>query len=181
MLQVPEIRDWLGLTSTDHDAILEDLEERAVEFIEKQTDRYFGEVQSFTDIMDGSGFDVLWLPEAPAALTSVHYRDVEGVWIAYESTDYELDGRQLFRLRGFAWPRGRRNIRVIYTAGYTEGAEPADVKQAVLDLIALKYRGRGSEALQSQKIGDYSYTRADISRVPGLNETLAHWRRAWTG
>lgn len=184
MLSLSDIKDWLGIPSatTTYDTILTNLETRAVAFLENQTDRYFGAPLEFTEILDGNDRDELWLREEPNVIRSVAYRDsLNNAWIEYDvQADYEQDGRRLLRLDD-TWPRGRRNLKVVYVAGYSAGNEPDDIKQALFDLIALKFRGRGTESFKSQELGDYKYTKADMQQMPGLTDTLAKYRRVWMG
>lgn len=57
------------------------------------------------------------------------------------------------------FPPGFRNVRVSYNGGYS--AVPADMVQAGAELVVFLYRnGRTNQAMQSEQIGQYGYTRA---------------------
>lgn len=184
MIEVQELKSWLGILSSDtsYDQVLQDLEKRTVVLLENETDRYFGPVKTITEYVNGNGRTEIWLKEKPITITSVSYRDyLDNTWTAYATTDYEQHDRVLFRLLNEEWPLGKKNIRVIYTAGYDVGTEPEDIRQAVLDLISMKFRQRGTEGMHSQKLGDYEYTKSDIEKIPFLRSTIARYRRAFIG
>lgn len=185
MISVAELRAWLKAPEAD-DPILEQLEAAAVAFVERQTSRYFGPVQETTETLDGSGRVVLWLSEPPTKVEAVTLT-LSTIAIG-DSTqelgpdDYEVEGRKLVRKHGI-WPKGERAVRVHYTRGYAPGEEPADIRQVVIDLVAARYRQRGSEGIASKKVGDLAitFTAADAARVPGVAATLAAWRSAYRG
>lgn len=58
------------------------------------------------------------------------------------------------------WPAGSGNVKVTFTAGYT--SVPADLTMAVNDITILLYnnRTRGGQQMQSESLGDYSYSLA---------------------
>lgn len=133
--------------ATIEDGVLQQYEEAAVAYVERATGRYFGPPAERVEILDPSGADVLWLAEAPIAdpaegreTVVAERRGAEWTDLDAEETPYELDGRQLYREGG--WARGRRSVRVTYWAGYSAGNEPADIRQAVLELAALYYEER---------------------------------------
>jgi hypothetical protein len=183
-----ELKTLIGVTTDDHDAVLTAVEAAVVAFVEGHTGRWFGAPAEFVGRFSG-GVGVLWLAETPAADPApvVETNDTGG-WVAVDGDDYEVDGAALHHT-GTGWPRGVRNIRVTYTAGYAPGEEPADIRGAVLDLVALRYRRLGKEGLSGESIGGYSYSvaashvfsGADLRLVPGLAATLDRWRRVRVG
>lgn len=52
------------------------------------------------------------------------------------------------------------NITITYNAGYS--IIPFDIEWAVISMIGRIFRQKGNEGLKSEKLGDYSYTLADI-------------------
>jgi hypothetical protein len=158
VIDVATLRGWLGSPESDDD-LLEELEREAVAQVESYTGHYYGPPAARVDYLDGSGGAVLWLP---AAGTSLSIGTVEE--LAYMGADavaltgYESRGSRLIRTDGYPWVLGY-SYRVTYTAGYAEDTEPAMVRQVVRQLVSLAYQERGTEGLQSETIGDYSYTR----------------------
>lgn len=195
MIDLADLKAWLGDPQGENvDALLTALEARAVDLVENETERYFGTSTTHTEILKGDATRRLWLNEAPSSLTSIEERYRPGyTWTAI--TEGDSDGWELrqpksssgvasvHRKNGHVW-LWEYEYRVVYEFGYAAGNEPPEIRQAVLDLVALAYRGRGKEGLRSENIGDYSYTalrRADGSAgafgVPGLTRTLSRWRR----
>ncbi len=191
MIPLGDLLDWLGNPS-GVDGLVRDLEERAVDIVERETERHFGTSETFTEMLTGSGEQRLWLAEAPSEITSVEERAYPGAdWTtltAAADDGYELRAptsgsgvASLVRLGGYSWKYGY-DYRVIYDFGYDEGAEPLEIRQAVLDLVAATYQQRQTLGLKSETIGDYSYTTStegggDISSMPGLRRMLSRWRR----
>jgi hypothetical protein len=192
VIAVADLLDWLGNPSGVSD-LLTALEARAVDLVQQETERYFGTSTAHTEYLIGEGALKLRLNEAPTVITSVHERtSVGGDWTEITAGDddgFEIRapdsdaGRAiLLRKGGLSWSYGHE-YRVIYPFGYTAGAEPGEIRQAVIDLVAFKYHERGREGLRSETLGDYSYTtlvdamgRRDLAAVPGLMRTLARWR-----
>lgn len=194
MIDIADLKAWLGNpTEAGVDTLLTSLEARAVDLVQRETERYFGASESHTEILLGNGSTVLWLKERPSALTSVEERLGPGdAWVAVGENDedgWELRtpssdtaGKRLLRKNGHLW-LPNYEYRIIYTFGYAAGDEPPEIRQAVIDLVALKYHERGREGLRSETIGDYSYTaladgvgKRDLYAVPGIARILLRWR-----
>ena len=193
MIDLTTLKEWLGIPATDtaHDALLTDLEAQAVEWVERQTGRYFGPPAETTEVIRGTGARRLWLAEPPvsvAEVTEVVYPGgTETVIDPAGVNGYEVRvaGNEgwLVRRGGVWWPCYEYRVR--YTRGYPTGQEPADIRQLVLDLVALRWSLRGKDGLQSESIGGYSYTRSafhiaddgDLKSIPGALRTIQAWRR----
>lgn len=121
------------------------LEAAAVAYIERQTGRYYGPERAHTEVVTGTGGTRLFL-EGPvlsdvydvAQITSVN----EALYPGSEQTEIvgnEDDGfvvrtDVLYRKGGGIWLRGYE-YEVVYQQGYAEGQEPADIRQAVVQLV----------------------------------------------
>jgi len=166
MFTVGELRTWLEEPDANAD-VLTKLEAAAVKAVELWTGRSFSASAERVDYLPGNGTNTLFLKYGPvSAVTEV----VESAYVgatavtvtgATESGWVFQDGK-LLRKGGYAW-WADSSYRVTYTAGYAAGAEPADVRQAVLDLVGAGFRARGSEELQSESIGDYSYSKKSVA------------------
>lgn len=195
MIEISELKAWLGNPRGEGmTSLLTALEARAVDIVTGETERYFGAETGHTEIVGGEGARRLWLNENPSFVTSIEERCHPGdAWT--EIAEGDSDGWELRqanapsgtatvdRKNGFVW-RYDYEYRVVYDFGYTAGSEPGEIRQAVMDLVALKFAERTRAGLRSESIGDYSYTtladsmgRRDLRAVPGLTETLRRWRR----
>jgi hypothetical protein len=102
------------------------------------------------------------------------------VWLEMpygQESDYQYneDDGVLHLPTGF--PFGYRSVFVVYNAGYSTA--PADVEQICLELVKRAYDQRKVDfGMQSERIGDYQYTRAIQSVLDDeLRAKLAPWRR----
>lgn len=84
------------------------------------------------------------------------------------------DRGEIYYEDGF--PAGCQNVRVKYTAGYA--AVPYDLEEIVWQLIEFAYRRTQHDtALKSEKLGDYSWTAADLQIPKDLKRRLCLWRK----
>lgn len=169
---------------------LEKLEEAAVAFVETQTGRYFGPPEEYTEQLAGRGVGSLWLSSRPVAgdgpLVVLEERSYPGSdpqpLVIDEDFGIVLhsDDAELVRFGGcLGWPRGY-SYTATYRRGYAPGEEPADIRQLVIDLVAVRYSMAGREGLRSESVGGYSYTRfgdSDLDAVMGGSATIDIWRR----
>ena len=190
MIAIGVLKGWLGNPDEEGvTALLETLETTAAQLVEDETGRYFGAEETRTEYITGDGTRDLRLAENATAITSVGSRryigdsfntitegDSDGFEIRAPQSD---SGRaRLLRKASLRWADGYEH-KVIYEFGYTAGSEPKRIRQAVMDLVALKYHGRGREGLKSWAAGGSTWTQFDahdILQVPGLARTLALWR-----
>ncbi len=192
MIAIDTLKTWLG----DPDepgvtALLTTLETMAVQLVEDETGRFFDGVgtTTHTEFLVGEGTQRLHLNENATAITSVEERlnigdtftaIVEGDADGFEIRAPTGDAGRAVLLRKAALPwRAGWEYRVIYNFGYAAGSEPLRIRQAVKDLVALKYHARGKEGLKSWAAGGVAWTQFDsddILQVHGLTRTLALWR-----
>jgi hypothetical protein len=98
---------------------------------------------SFTETRNGTGGRVLSLKNRP--VTAVSTLTIDGVSIppssGFGTAGYWVsdDGTMLL-LRGHRFERGLGNVTIAYTAGYA--TVPADLQQAVNELVALRFKER---------------------------------------
>lgn len=186
MIELPALKAHLGTDAVradpDRDTVLSSLEAAAVDFVQRETGRYFGASTTFTEYIDGEDDREIWLNEPASSVTSVHERcDIGDVWeeIAEGDSDgWELRDARLLRKGGCVWERGSE-YRVIYDFGYAAGSEPGEIRQLVTDLVAHRYRQRGIEGHASGKLGDYGFTSADLDAITGARQVLERW--TWPG
>lgn len=182
IVTLADFKAHIGVSGTSEDSKLEVILLGAERAVESYCGRRFGS-QSYTHEVDGSGAVALYLPQRPVtAVESVHVAVGEfgGTWSddllwsdgsAYmvDRTDESEDNvGRLLSMRG-VWPRGFRNVRVVYTAGYTR--VPYDVKLAVMQLgAAVRADSENGRPVQSETLGDYSYTL--LSRGSGASSEI---------
>ncbi len=193
MIAIAELKAWLGHPDEEGvTGILTTLETAAVQLVEDETGRFFGDTETRTEYIVGDGTRDLHLAENATAITSVGFRALIGdsfTAITEGNSDgFEIraprseTGRaRLLRKAGLGWWDGYEH-EVIYEFGYATDAEPLGIRQAVMDLVALKWNSRGREGLRSfaadgvQFAQFTSITSLDVQIIPGLSRTLALWR-----
>ena len=69
----------------------------------------------------------------------------------------------------------RATINATYTAGYS--AVPDDIQQTALSLAAMLFLSRKADAtVQSESLGDYSYSRSDANATGMIDSMLSDWK-----
>jgi len=127
--------------------------------------------QSYALVLDGHGGDVLVLGSKPP-LTAVTSLTIDGVAIPLAAlvTDsgYRFSPSSVW-VQGYLFTRGRGNIELTCTRGWA--ATPADLEQAVIEVIAVRFKerdhiGQDSASQQGQNISFSTRdVPADVKRV----------------
>lgn len=142
-IDTQDLSDYIGrdVTADDGATIAVD---SAIDMVQTLSEQDFIQVTSETVALDGTGTDVLLLPQVP--VTAAGTVVVNGGTLT-SGTDYSVTERgHLIRTEGTAswsswstapvayWPQGRQNVRVTYDHGY--GTVPADVRVVALSIAA---------------------------------------------
>ena len=151
------VKTYLGLSGSTYDDALDALIDAASETIETACGRQFNETD-YTEYRDGDGKDRLVLRRHPVASITDIWDDPDRDFsdaTKVDSEEYFLDGDAgIMVLLDTTFARGTRNVKVVYTAGYS--AIPTDIAQACRMLVASWFhRGReGADGLDSRAIGE---------------------------
>jgi len=177
MIALTDLKAWLGITVDTYDDMLTALEGRAVDFVERQLQWYFGQPRETTEYLDGTGTPRMFLRQPPDdGVVVLAYRSgVGAAWTVAEEEDYEITGRGLYSAFASVWYKGLRNYRAVYLEGFSD--PPGDIEQVVYSLVGAIWNRRDKEGYTSEKIGDYSYTLADLEEVAGWASIKDSWRR----
>lgn len=181
------IKEWLGISSTTYDTLIDNIGDRAESRILSLCNRPDGFASgSKTEYFDGENADRIVLTNTPVtAISTVQALANGSVVDTLQSTEYTVDqnsgalgldltytsrwlnGRQLYsndygtsdglRLLKPNFPHGWRNIKVVYTGGYA--TIPGDLAQACIEYAAFMFRARSiNPALASHTLGQHSWT-----------------------
>lgn len=161
---VAKVKEWLSL-KVDPPADLQLVLDAASAFVEK----YLGFPvlrHTVTEHRDGNGKTEMMLKEHYVlSFTSV---TINGQAFP-ESPDYQQRGWRhadwwIMLQGGEVFPRGRRNITLVYEAGFD--VVPADIEQAVIDLCALRYKEKDRIGVQSKTLAaeTISFMISDLSQ-----------------
>lgn len=184
---VQKVKDYLGSDSVDSDGILAQFVTSSSMWVVSQLGGAIASA-SYTEVRDGDGSDRLLLnhypppPDArPVTITSV---TVDGSAIAarasVSSSNLDPTGYVLIdggiTLRGYAFNVGVQNVTVVYTVGYSAGAIPADLEQAVIEHVALRYRDRKRIGLASSSIPGETVSYSEAAALAYINGVLDTYR-----
>ena len=165
----------LGITVTDHDAVINQYVAECSEFIENMCNRRFKRATYTQELYngsyaDGSAKNCLVLNAAPLVSISLpEYRTglkSNPNWVTYPSDNYQeelapaiINGRM---------PAGIQNIRATYVAGYlidftdpynsTLHTLPAEISGLCERLVARRFKKRDSEGRTSDGFGGSTVT-----------------------
>lgn len=164
LTSLANVKQWLNIDKTIDDALLQRLLSAASGFAQTWINRQFAS-QAYTEMRDGSGMGAgrYLMLFANTPVTAVQSLIVDTFAIPASPDNgqlqpgYGFDGTSIwltgaggslgFRGSGYAFTRGRRNVVLAYTAGYS--STPLEIEQAVIELVGLRYR-------EKERIGQVS-------------------------
>ncbi len=167
-------------------SLVEDLIEQASDSVDLYCGRDFALHEGVAERYDGTGRDRLMLRGRP--IVSVASVEVDGVTLADGDEYVVLEGPGILeRVDGTPWRRGRRNVVVSYSHGYT--TPPAAIAGIVEDLVAgaLTHaaRNHATKGASSMSMDGYSVAYSELSRLmvlaPEQMQILDRYRAAGVG
>lgn len=134
-------------SSTDSDAIVQSLITAFSALISNYCNRNFVGIKSYSEIRNGSGTDELVVANVP--LVAVQSLTVDTVAVPAQTADGspgyfivpdsdQQFGQSTIALYGYCLSRGRRNVRITYTAGWP--TIPVDIAQACVECVQSAYK-----------------------------------------
>lgn len=162
---IESLRGLLGQEyATRDDALLSAILGAASDFFERECGRKIA-VADYEETFDGNGTHGVILAASPVvAVTSVTVNgDTIPQRTAWDGTGWVLQGDRL-RLVGSVYSRGVGNCVVSYRAGFDP--IPEDVRMAVLEMAALKFRGRDSIGVFSRAVVGQEQVMYQTSTLP---------------
>ena len=166
------VKQWLNLSTDTMDALLARLLLAVSAFIQgPEGIGYQVASQDYDLTLDGRGGDVLALGAKPP-LTAVSSLVIDGTAIpaaaSRTAAGYRFSPSAVW-VRGYIFTRGRGNVELACTRGWD--ATPADLEQAALELIGVRFKerdriGQDSASMQGQNISFSTRdVPADVQRV----------------
>lgn len=165
LASVSQLKEYLGVSGVADDVLLDRVLEGAEAFLLMCMNRKTLDVTSFSQTLDGTGKDYVQVSYWP--LISVTSLIVGGEAVAPSKFVFgeqgTFDSRAIYLTSGDLFPRGRRNVVVTGTAGYT--TPPPEVVQAVLETAGRGYQKRKRLDETSKQVGGetISYSTKDLT------------------
>jgi hypothetical protein len=184
LVSLADMKEYLGLS--DDDATRDDRIGYFINIVSEFVDSYCNReiLQGVhTEYHDGPGDSVIMLNQAPVASnpTPTVFVDPDHEWSADDKVaedDWWIDetAGELWRKDG-VWPLGRRNVRVIYTAGYT--TVPYDLQLSVFEAVAyLRSRQEGKLwGISSKTLAETSVTRFELDFPETVKMIWSRYKR----
>lgn len=183
LVSLADVKSYLEIKADDFNSELEDMINRMSAEVETHCDRHFNS-QTYTEYLDGDGSGSLILSQFPIISITSIYDDPDWKTTNYpescliDSSDYmyyadegivEYDGDLCFA-------RGKKNIRVIYVAGYA--SIPYDVQHAVFEWIATVWKKKSEKrfGVSSVAIGDRNISYLNEGIPEAVRRRLAPYR-----
>lgn len=173
LITLAEAKTHIGIEPlvTTYDARIEGIINAASALIENYTKRKLT-TNSYTEYFDGAGANKILLHQWPVTAITAVYIDADsnfdaGSQISVDDYDLERDIMVIYHDRTF--PRGYRNIRVDYTAGYGEAAAdniPHDLRWACSELVAWFYNSTSNKRVGILSKGKLGESVAFEQRIP---------------
>jgi len=155
-----DVKDYLGITTSDEDDQLEVLITAVSDFIKNETGREIVETE-YKEKIDGNRNEAIVLTQYPVISVEKLTVDDEEITDYYLYKENAVIKREAIfddwdEHRSYYFPEGKQNIVVEYTAGYED--VPLDIQKAVWDIIQSTRKSKKYAGLSKYAIGDESMT-----------------------
>lgn len=173
-----DVKTWLqtapGQFPSSEDALLTRLITAASQFIQTRLGRWIAPVD-YLEVRDGTGGTRLQFGMFPVLAVLSLTIDDQPILPAPDTTTagYGFTQTQLI-VRGTCFTRRKQNVIVTYTAGYP--AVPADIAQACIELVALRYRERTRIGEVSKHLGGETVSYLQKDMTPAVASVLEQYR-----
>lgn len=176
------VKQWLNIQTTTDDLLLTRLITASSGFIQAWLNRSLIS-QQYVETVNGD--DTLKRSFANYPVTAVTSVYIDGQAIApapvatapnVARSGYAFDATMLYLL-SYAFNRGFLNVVIAYTAGYT--VIPAEIEQACIQLIGLRYNERSRIGQVSKSLGGevVAFSQKDMSA--DILTILNNYKKVW--
>ena len=190
LITAAQFKPYLGpdYAGTTNDTLFELLIDSVSEMFNGRVARMLAKTTHTDVYIDGNGKESLILPNFPiVSITSIHE---DGVLLTEgAAADYVVDyACGIIHRVGGVWLRGRKTVKITYTAGYVvqgaspgtgETALPADIKLGCMIQVAREWKKtQGSEwGETSRNFPDGSTSHVERGLLKEVEEILQKYRR----
>jgi len=146
LVTLAEVKAWLGVTTGDHDTVLEIIIASVESSVLNYTEAVF-ELTEVAEVLDGTIADQIVTKHSPIDSVTALYFDVDpqgNNGRLVDAATYQVRS-EVIVLQDHYTTRGRSRIRVDYKYGY-DGV-PGDVKLATLQACEAEFRRKGRKSI----------------------------------
>jgi uncharacterized phiE125 gp8 family phage protein len=167
------VKAYIGMTGTTDDALIGQLIGAYSQAVCSMLNRVIlsGPVEIWRD---GRGGRTLSLPDYP--VTDIVLLEIDGQAIpaqaGYGQAGYRFTDTKII-LDGYRFTVGSGNVHVDFTAGYDE--VPADIQQAVNELVALRYKERDRIGHRSKSLAGETVSFITAALPDSVKAVLAQY------
>lgn len=173
-----KVKEWLEIPTgnTSKDALLTRLVSAASSGIETWCGRTFA-LTDYVEVRNGPGGQQLMLANYPVTTVTSVTVDWRPVVASPGSGQpgYEFDDTVLTLMGGLNFTRDKRNVRVAYRAGYA--TTPAEVEQACIELVGLRYREMDRIGMVSKQLAGEVITFTTKDFTDSVRNVLEQYRK----
>lgn len=166
MISAAAARAFLGSPIAD-DALLTSIIQRATATLSRDLGMYLGDVADRVVTLTAAGALVVVPDDVldPTVENPIVVAELDGnwEWQTVDAANYRREGR-MFIHRTF-WTCEFNGVRVSFRSGWADDAGPAELRDLVLRLVALRYRDAQTDGVQSETLSDYSYAMKDDAKL----------------
>lgn len=132
---------------------------------------------TYTEYFSGCGETTLLPKQYPVTAVSALTIDGEVVPVrpTWDDVGYVIVDQIAIKLVGYTAGYGVSNVTLAYTAGYA--AIPEDIDQAVIELVAWRYRERKRTGQVSANVAGESVTFSTFAAPQSVNAVIDRYRR----
>jgi len=171
---VASVKAYAGIASSADDAMLASMVTAYSAWVRSFLNRDLT-TNSYDIRRSGRGTLAMQLPQYP--VTAVALLEVDGQPIAAQSAwgapGYRFDDTQIV-LDGYCFTLGISNVHIQFTAGYA--SPPADIAQALNELITLRYKLRDKLEWSSKSLAGETVSLVQRDMPASVATLLNNWR-----
>jgi hypothetical protein len=172
---VEQVKGYLTINSSADDALLARLVDAASGFIQQWLNRSFGPEQ-YTDTVNGTGGDTLLFNNYPVTAVAgvVINGQVIPVSTSFNTPGYVWNDNSI-ALRGYVFVRGKMNVSLTYTAGYSN--LPPEITQSCVEMVSARYREKDRIGLESKGLAGETTAYSQRDMPAPMRTILNNYRR----
>ena len=162
LITTEDFKQHIEINTNEHDDMIALYIESVTEFINEYLKRSIEEQSNVTEYFDGDDLnDHINLSSYPLTDTTTfvfQYRTgsySNPTWNDFDEDYYQVD-EEIGQILTDSMYDGRRNIKVVYSAGFAKDDIPKAIKTACLKLVAKIYNKKRSDGFKDESLGDAS-------------------------